>query len=56
MTEKAGKKETKQKEPDTIEVVLLDKHTHQGKEYQKGDQITIRKRQLRKLQEWGKVK
>ena len=53
----AGKTEEKErKETNTIEVVLLDKHTHQGKEYQKGDKITIRNRQLQKMREWGKVK
>lgn len=46
----------KKTDPEFIEVVLLDKHTHQGKLYKKGDKITIRKRQLQKLREWGKVK
>lgn len=56
MAEKGSKKETVPKKSDVIEVVLLDKHTHQGKECQKGDKITIHKRQLQKMREWGKVK
>lgn len=39
-----------------IEVELIGEHTHQGKPYQKGERITINKRQLEKLREWGKVK
>lgn len=52
----AEKKETAQVDGKHIEVELIDKHTHQGVLYQKGDKITIRKQQLKKLQEWGKVK
>jgi len=39
-----------------VKVVLLDKHTHHGVEYKKGETITIRSSQLKKMQEWGKVK
>ncbi|EKD36002.1 MAG: hypothetical protein ACD_75C01687G0003 [uncultured bacterium] len=52
----AEKKETTQADGKHIEVELIDKHTHQGKLYLMGDKITVRKRQLKKLQEWGKVK
>ena len=51
--EKAAKKES---ESPFIEVTLIDTHTHQGVQYQKGDKITIRRRQLQQLREWGKVK
>jgi len=50
------KKETAQTNSRHIEVELIDKHTHRGTLYQKGDKITIHQRQLKKLQEWGKVK
>lgn len=52
----AEKKETKKQLSPFIEVTLIDKHTHQGKLYQKGDKITIRRRQLEKMRLWGKVK
>jgi hypothetical protein len=56
MAEKVSKKEPEQRSSDFVEVVLQDKHTHKGKECQKGEKITIRKRQLQKMREWGKVK
>lgn len=48
--------EKRSKESPFIEVILIDAHTHQGVKYQKGDTITIRRRQLQQLREWGKVK
>ncbi len=47
----AGKKDSP-----FMNVMLIDTHTHQGIECKKGETITIRRRQLKKLQEWGKVK
>lgn len=52
----ADKRETTQPGLGLIEVELIDSHTHQGKMYLKGDKIKVRKRQLEKLREWGKVK
>lgn len=49
-------KTAKEKESPFIEVTLIDAHTHQGVQYHKGDTITIRRRQLQQLREWGKVK
>lgn len=51
----AEKKEVA-KESQFIEVELIADHTHQGTLCHKGDKITIRRRQLEKLREWGKVK
>ena len=51
----AEKKEEVQKESPFIEVELIADHTHQGTLYHQGDKIPIRKRQLAKLREWGKV-
>ncbi len=57
MAAKVEKEITKKKaDSPFVEVELLDKHTHQGEPYQKGDKITVRKRQLQKLREWGKIK
>lgn len=39
-----------------VEVELIADHTHDGKLFKKGEKITVRKRQLEKLREWGKVK
>lgn len=52
----AEKKDAVQPEPELIEVELIDHHTHQGRACKKGDRITIRKRQLARLREWGKVR
>lgn len=52
----AEKKETAQADKQLVEVELIDRHTHQGQLYRKGDKITVRRRQLEKLREWGKVK
>ncbi len=49
-------RKTEKKNENILEVVLLDDHTHRGKNYVKGDIITIKKRQLKRMQEWGKVK
>ena len=53
MTEEKAKKDS---ESPFVEVTLIDTHTHKGVEYQQGDKITIRRRQLQQLREWGKVK
>ncbi len=44
------------KSDNELDVVLLAKHRHQGVDYVKGDTITIKKRQLKRMQEWGVVK
>ena len=51
-----AEKKEEVKESPFIEVELIGDHTHQGTLYRQGDKITIRKRQLAKLREWGKVK
>ncbi len=40
----------------STEVTLLLPHTHEGVRYQKDARITVRKRQVKQLQEWGVVK
>ena len=49
-------KAAKEKESPFVEVTLIDTHTHKGAQYQQGEKITIRRRQLQQLREWGKVK
>jgi hypothetical protein len=51
-----AEEKAKEKQSPFIEVTLIDTHTHQGVPYQKGETITIRRRQLQQLREWGKVK
>jgi len=51
-----AEKKEEVKESPFIEVDLIADHTHRGTLYHKGDKITIRRRQLAKLREWGKVK
>lgn len=51
-----AEKKEEVKESPVIEVELIGDHTHQGTLCHKGDKITIRRRQLVKLREWGKVK
>lgn len=53
MTEK---KEDVPKDSPFLEVELIAEHTHKDKLCHAGDKITIHKRQLSKLREWGKVK
>jgi len=39
-----------------VEVELIADHTHGGKLFTKGEKISVRRRQVEKLREWGKVK
>ncbi len=52
----ADKNRSTAKEAPVLEVKLIADHTHGGVAYKAGETIQIKKRQQKKLREWGRIR